>query len=81
MDFGDVIKGMRADMTMRYTRKAWGPGTYIQHMALEDWFQMANLFDLRESSIVRCVSGRKGVDPCWFPSQSDMLADDWEVVA
>lgn len=94
-DFGDVIKGMRADPSKRYTREAWGPGIFIQHIpgsdvALEDWFPMAALFDFGASQaetihltarIVRCTPGRKGVDPYWMPSQADMLADDWQEVS
>lgn len=95
MDFGDVIKAVRTDPMKKFSRETWGPGTYIQHipgadLALEDWFPMAALFDFGASQtetihlaarIVRCTPGRKGVDPYWVPSQSDMLADDWMEVA
>lgn len=95
MDFGDVIKTVRADPTKRFGREAWEGRAYIQHIpgadvATEEMLPLAALFGMEVSKtetihlvgrIVRCTLEHRTMDSYWIPSQEDMLADDWMEVA
>lgn len=91
VDFGDVIKGMRADPSKRYTRRKWGREMYVQYIPginvlQEDWFPLASVFDFGGMidvtirlvpRIIKCEKNGK-INLYWLADGDDMLADDWE---
>ena len=80
MDFGDVIKEMKARPKKRFARKGWnGKGIYIQ-LQVPDERSMDTLpyiFIVTNGLISDNPDAPRGRVP-WLASQTDMLADDWE---
>lgn len=90
MDFGDVIKEMKAHPEKRFTRKGWnGKNMFIYlssggHAHAVDWRPQSGVTkDERDRGFVVITPH---IDMCnaqgeriigWLASQTDMLADDW----
>ncbi len=73
MDFGDVIKGLKADPKKRFARTGWnGKGMWISLQVPDDYSKMGLPY-----IYMKTVGGE--LVP-WLASQTDMLADDWEEV-
>jgi len=73
MDFGDVIKGLKADPNKKFARKGWnGRGMWISLQVPDDWSKM-DLPYIYMSTV-------NGELVPWLASQTDMLADDWGVI-
>lgn len=72
MKIGDAIEAMRCGA--RLTRRGWnGPN---QHIAI----QMPDAYSANTLPYVYIVTAQGDRVP-WLASQTDLLADDWEVVA
>lgn len=90
MDFGDVIRTMKADPSKRFARGGWnGKGMYIyltpgKTIGVEDWNDPEGLTDDEmEYGIVEIHPHIDMVDAIgfrvigWLASQTDVLAEDW----
>lgn len=90
MDFGDVIRAMKADPSRRFAREGWnGKGAHIyltqgRTIDAKDWNEPEDLTgDEEEYGIVKILphidmlasDGSRVIG--WLASQTDMLADDW----
>lgn len=91
MDFGDVIKAMKADPTRRFAREGWnGKNMYVyltvgHPVPTDEW----NGFMTHEEGERGVILIQPHIDMYtargervigWLASQTDMLADDWEEV-
>lgn len=90
MDFGDVIKSMKADPSGRFARKGWNgrgmfvyltPGSIVE---AENWNEPNTLTE--DEATVGVVKILPRIDMYaadgsrvigWLASQTDMLSDDW----
>ena len=90
MDFGDVIRALKADPSKAFAREGWnGTGMYIyltpgKKIEAENWSSPADLTgDELEFGIVDILphidmmsaGGSRVIG--WVASQTDMLAEDW----
>ena len=93
MDFGDVIKEMKAHPEKRFARKGWnGKRMFIylcqgSHVYAADWRPMSsttkherdrNFVVVKPHIDMYNAQGERIIG--WLASQTDMLADDWEEV-
>ena len=93
MDFGDVIKEMKAHPEKRFARRGWnGKNMFIyltegSLVLAADWRPMTGTTKLerdRNYVVVKPhidlynAQGERIIG--WLASQTDMLADDWEEV-
>ena len=92
MNFGQAIEALKAGQ--KVSRTGWnGKGMWLilvpgtQPAVLAENSLYAKATGLRECEILPHIdmwtvnaSGRRAMLPGWLASQSDMLADDWEVV-
>ena len=69
MDFGEAINAMKAGK--RVCRKGWK----------NKWLAINNLEYDCPSFIYCCKDNSIDEYPVWYPSQEDMMAEDWEVKA
>lgn len=79
MDFGDVIRGMKADPDKRFARKGWnGRGIFIQLQVPDGHSKMTHPFIYIDTTGLQSENpdARRNRVP-WPASQTDMLADDW----
>ena len=68
MDFGDVIKRMKEDKNLRFTRTGWnGKGMFISKVVPDCPVKLPYLV---------MFTATKQFVP-WLASQTDMLAEDW----
>lgn len=73
MDMGSVIRGMKRDPYLRFTREGWnGKNQYIM---IQNPTQLSKM--TRPYIYIKTVQG--DLVP-WLASQTDILADDWEIV-
>ena len=90
MDFGDVIRAMKADPSRRFARKGWnGKHMHIyltpgKTLDAKDWNEPEDLTgDEEEFGVVKILphidmlaaDGSRVIG--WLASQTDMLAEDW----
>lgn len=89
MDFGDVIKAMKADPSKRFARKGWnGRRMFIylvegSEVPAEEWtprsgftaHEWASGISVRPHIDMYDAQGCRVIG--WLASQTDMLADDW----
>ena len=73
MDFGDIIKGLKKNKNAKYARKGWNGKWMWISLQVPDEHSMMN----PPYIYMNTVSGK--LVP-WLASQTDMLADDWELV-
>lgn len=93
MDFGDVIRAMKADPSRKFAREGWnGKNMYIyltegRIIDVEKWDGPAEVTgDEAEYGTIKILShidmlsadGSRVIG--WLASQTDMLADDWHEV-
>ena len=83
MDFGDVIKEMKAHPEKKYARKGWnGKGIYIGLQVPDE--HSANtlpyIYIVTDKLVSDNPNAPRGRVP-WLASQTDMLCDDWVEVA
>lgn len=83
MNFGDALQALKNGK--RVTRSVWGGYWYLasdiqaeHHPTAED-HEGPNLGFGMDKMIVAVLKGNKGVAPAQ-PYQSDLLAEDWEIV-
>lgn len=79
MDFGDVIRGLKADPDKRFARKGWnGRGIFIQLQVPDERSMMTHPFIYIDTTGLQSDNphARRNRVP-WLASQTDMLADDW----
>ena len=70
-DFGEALKELKAGH--KVTRGGWnGPGQYLELQVPDENSKMTLPYIY--------ISTVKGDLVPWLPSQTDMLADDWELV-
>lgn len=70
MDFGEVIRALKADPSKRFTREGWnGKGQYIS-------LEVPGPTDRMDRSFVY-IHTNYGANVPWLASQTDMLAEDW----
>lgn len=79
MDFGDVIKEMKASPEKKFARKGWnGKGIYIQMQVPDE--HSANtlpyIYIVTDKLVSDNSDAPRGRVP-WLASQNDMLRDDW----
>ena len=67
MNFGEAIQAMKDGK--RVCRKEWKTV----------WLAISNLEYGRPSFIYYCKDNSIDEYPVWYPSQEDMMAEDWEV--
>lgn len=73
MDFGEVIRALRADPSKRFTREGWnGKGQYIS-------LEVPGPSDKMDKPFVY-IHTNYGANVPWLASQTDMLAEDWHEV-
>ena len=73
MDFGDVIKELKANPTKKFSRTGWnGKGMWISLQTPDEHSKMGLPY-----IYMKTVGGE--LVP-WLASQTDMLADDWGMV-
>ena len=86
MDFGDVIKEMKAHSSQRFAREAWYPRdacvflTKGRTVRREDWvgsMPKGVKGDVRICSHIDMKTADGRIVIGWSPSQIEMLADDW----
>lgn len=83
MDFGEAIRALKANK--RVARAGWNGKN--MHIYLEDMFSFpvrggVYAGTTRKYEPVICMFTAQGThQPGWSPSQADMLAHDWVVVA
>lgn len=70
LDFGDVVRMMKADPSRRFTREGWnGKGQFIS-------LEMPGTADRMDRPFVY-IHTNYGANVPWLASQTDMLAEDW----
>lgn len=85
MNFGDALSALKGGK--RVARNGWnGKGMYLFYVATEHW-DLSDLIpagehlrDLRFNPWIGMKTADNAVVP-WLASQTDLLAEDWEVVA
>lgn len=71
MDFGNVIHEMKKGSTKRYTREGWnGKGQWVTLQRPDEGSLMTRPYIYIHTNYDANVP--------WFPSQTDLLADDWK---
>ena len=80
MDFGDVIKEMKAHPEKRFARKGWnGKGIFIQLQVPDEWSKMTHPYIYIDTTGLQSDNPNAPRDLVpWLASQTDMLAEDWE---
>lgn len=83
MDFGKAIEALKRGKTV--TRRGWnGKGQYIELAVNISYVNPAgNIINVEHDAIGNkaiAFVGTSGVQLGWLASQSDMLAEDWEIV-
>lgn len=93
LDFGDVVRMMKADPSRRFRRKGWnGKGMFIYYVSgsiVRDqaWTpesdvtkeeQRKGQVDVLPHIDMYAADGKRVIG--WLASQTDMLAEDWEEV-
>ena len=94
MNFGQAIEALKEGK--KVTRKGWnGKGMYLwllpECVVKKEWCRDERLIEcMGEADETLCLgsirmfthdsTGRKAVLTGWLASQSDMLANDWEIV-
>lgn len=69
MNFGEAIQAMKDGKRVRRSCKGWETV----------WLAINNLEYARPSFIYYCKDNSIDEYPVWYPTQEDMLADDWEI--
>ena len=79
MDFGDVIKEMKAHPEKRIARKGWnGKGIFIQLQVPDEWSKMTHPYIYIDTTGLQSDNPDAPRDLVpWLASQTDMLAEDW----
>lgn len=79
MDFGDVIRGLKADPAKRFARKGWnGRGIFIQLQVPDEHSRMTHPYFFMDTTGLQSDNPYAPRDLVpWFASQTDILADDW----
>lgn len=79
MDFGDVIKEMKAYPEKRFARKGWnGRGIYIQLLVPDRQDRMTHPYIYIDTTGLQSDNPDAPRDLVpWLASQTDMLAEDW----
>ena len=83
MDFGNVIKEMKANPEKKYARKGWnGKGIYIglQNPDKHSANTLPYIYMVTDKLVSDNPDAPRGRVP-WLASQTDMLCDDWVEVA
>lgn len=90
LDFGDVVRAMKADPSRRFRRKGWnGEGMFIYYVrgsSVRDqaWMPESDVtkaerrkgqVDVNAHIDMYAADGRRVIG--WLASQTDMLAEDW----
>ena len=83
MDFGKAIEALKRGETV--ARRGWnGKGQYIELATNISYVNPAgNIINVEHDAIGNkavAFVGTSGVQLGWLASQSDMLAEDWEIV-
>ena len=79
MDFGDMLKEMKAHPEKKFARKGWnGKGIYIQLQVPDEHSKMTLPYIYMVTSKLESDNpdAPRGRVP-WLASQTDMLCDDW----
>lgn len=70
MDFGEVLRRLKAEPTKRFARIGWnGKGQYIQMQVPDEHSKMTVPY-------LYIKTAQDALVP-WIASQTDMLAEDW----
>lgn len=84
MDFGDAIKALKEGK--RVARKGWnGKGQHVELATCVSYRDARGVYinvnheDIGNKALA--FVGTQGVQLGWLATQSDMLAEDWEVVS
>lgn len=80
MDFGDALAALKNGRKVR--RRGWnGKGIYLELQVPDKHSKMTlpYIYIVTTSLVTDNPEAPKGVVP-WLASQTDMLAEDWEVV-
>lgn len=80
MDFGKALEALKAGKKVR--RRGWnGKGIYIELQRPDAYSKMTlpYIYIVTNGLVTDNPDAPKGVVP-WLASQTDMLAEDWEVV-
>jgi hypothetical protein len=82
LDFGDVVRMMKADPSRRFRRKGWnGRGIYIQLLVPGGQDRMTHPYIYIDTTGLQSDNPDAPRDLVpWLASQTDMLAEDWEEV-
>lgn len=83
MDFGMAIAALKKGM--KIARTGWnGKGMWLQMVAADSWFISSDAIDDDSFSLRKLPwIGMKTADVCfvpWLASQTDVLAEDWQIV-
>ncbi len=85
MNFGDAIQAMKSGG--RVQREGWnGKGMWLflaNVLAVKTWGDASAHLGCNVNDIRQCIcmfDAQKMIVPGWLASQTDMLADDWNVV-
>ena len=79
MDFGDMLKEMKAHPEKKFARKGWnGKGIYIQMQVPDENSKMTLPYIYMVTNNLKSDNpdAPRGCVP-WLASQTDMLCDDW----
>ena len=80
MNFGKALEALREGK--KVARRGWnGKGIYLELQVPDAYSKMTlpYIYIVTSQLITNNPEAPKGVVP-WFASQTDMLAEDWEVV-
>ena len=79
MDFGDVIREIKADLSRRFARRGWnGKGIFIKIQIPDEGSAntLQDIYIVTNELVSDNPDAPRGRVP-WLASQTDMLADDW----
>ena len=87
MDFGEALKALKDGK--KVARKGWnGKGMWLIYVkgsqiytVPDSAYRNAGLNDVTINPHIDMMTATGEMQPGWLASQTDMLADDWEVVA
>lgn len=82
MDFGEVIRALKSDPAKRFARAGWnGRGIWISLQVPDKHSMMTHPYIYMDTTGLQSDNPDAPRDRVpWLASQTDMLADDWEMV-
>ena len=79
LDFGEALTFLKQGHALR--RAGWnGKGMYLEYIPADGWAKLfGNTTDYNNCPFISMKTADEKIVP-WLASQTDMLADDWEIV-